>query len=292
MVQLNMPLNLPASRIKTPRLLLQQDWPAVLRRAYLPEHLPGLMTSIPGTEAWLLGGYLSYTKASRAVFIGYPLNGPFVPTACQRALEVLIAANGPETIWYIGPELPPEFWPATCLGESQSDQYFTLELENVLVKGALLRVIRQAGERLVLRTTRDFTEEHESLVGEFMERQALPPLVSELYRSMPAYVEANPTARVLEARDRAGCLTAVFVVELAAGGFDACVLGCYSRRVYVPYASDLLFYEMIVQARQRGKKTINLGLGVNDGIRRFKTKWGARPMVPYEFCEYRLLSQA
>jgi hypothetical protein len=40
-------------------------------------------------------------------------------------------------------------------------------------------------------------------------------------------------------------------------------------------------------AREYGKGYINLGLGVNPGIRRFKEKWGGKPSLPYEFCEYR-----
>jgi hypothetical protein len=33
------------------------------------------------------------------------------------------------------------------------------------------------------------------------------------------------------------------------------------------------------------KRYIHLGLGVNEGIRRFKAKWGGRPTHPYQMCE-------
>jgi hypothetical protein len=39
--------------------------------------------------------------------------------------------------------------------------------------------------------------------------------------------------------------------------------------------------------REHGKDIINLGLGVNEGIRRFKEKWGGVPFLNYEFCEHR-----
>jgi hypothetical protein len=42
---------------------------------------------------------------------------------------------------------------------------------------------------------------------------------------------------------------------------------------------------MIELTREHGKNTINLGLGVNEGIRRFKEKWGGIPFLDYEFCE-------
>ena len=93
------------------------------------------------------------------------------------------------------------------------------------------------------------------------------------------------TSCLLNARDARGRLAAFFVVELAAEQFDTHVLGCYSKKNYAPHASDLLFAEMIRFARERGKPGINLGLGVNAGIRRFKMKWGGEPYLPYEFCE-------
>jgi hypothetical protein len=42
---------------------------------------------------------------------------------------------------------------------------------------------------------------------------------------------------------------------------------------------------MIKLTQEQGKDIINLGLGVNAGIRRFKEKWGGIPYLNYEFCE-------
>jgi hypothetical protein len=38
---------------------------------------------------------------------------------------------------------------------------------------------------------------------------------------------------------------------------------------------------MIACARSRGKSNLQLGLGVNPGIRRFKQKWGGQPFLDY-----------
>ena len=42
---------------------------------------------------------------------------------------------------------------------------------------------------------------------------------------------------------------------------------------------------LLDEARARGQTRMNLGLGVNEGISRFKQKWGGLPYLPYEFCE-------
>ena len=118
-----------------------------------------------------------------------------------------------------------------------------------------------------------------------MERVELPPLVAGLYESLPDYIAGCETSLLLNARDAQEKLSAFFVVECAAKRFDIYVLGCHSKKNYVSHASDLLFHEMIAHTRESGKPEINLGLGVNRGIRRFKTKWGGKPYLAYEFCE-------
>ena len=39
---------------------------------------------------------------------------------------------------------------------------------------------------------------------------------------------------------------------------------------------------MVRLAQAEGKRYLNLGLGINPGIRRFKEKWGAAAFLPYE----------
>ena len=41
------------------------------------------------------------------------------------------------------------------------------------------------------------------------------------------------------------------------------------------------FFEMVNLALIKGKKAVNLGLGINNGIRRFKEKWGGAPFLIY-----------
>jgi hypothetical protein len=102
---------------------------------------------------------------------------------------------------------------------------------------------------------------------------------------MPHYVPHSKSSLVLNARNKKGMLSAFYVVDLAADDFAVYLLGCHSKKNYVSHASDLLFYHMIELARESGKKTIHLGLGVNEGIKRFKEKWGGVPSLRYEFCE-------
>ena len=85
---------------------------------------------------------------------------------------------------------------------------------------------------------------------------------------------------ILEARKNKE-LAAFNIVDLGAADYAFYMFSFRSEKMQVPGASDLLFHEMVKLAQAEGKKTVNLGLGVNAGIRRFKEKWGGVPFLPY-----------
>ncbi|MGC8781731.1 MAG: TraB/GumN family protein, partial [Anaerolineae bacterium] len=256
----------------------------MLARACVPEQIPALMAGISGARPFLVDGYLCFAKENWLIFVGYPLDGRFAIERCAAAVAQARARHRPAVLWFIGPEIPADL-AAGCRAR-QSDVYYRLDLP-VQVSSALRREVRVAATVLAVCVGRAFTAEHIALAAELMDRADLSPMVAALYRAMPDYVARSPSAAVLDARDAAGRLAAFYVIEEAAPSFDVYVLGAYSRRVYVPHASDLLCATMIERAQAAGKGWINLGLGVNPGIRRFKEKWGGRPFLAYEFCEWR-----
>jgi len=256
----------------------------ILRKAYIPEHIVGLMTSISGAEAFLKNGFLYYVKNQWATVVGYPLEGTFSVHDFEAFVHDL-TGNVPCTTWWImAPQLPETFIREAT--EKEFDEYYTLSLDAYTVKKGLHKKVEEARASIAYERSRTFTHEHETLVQEFIRREELNDRVRELYLSMPRYMATNKTGFVLDGRSRDGRLVAFYILELGAKDFAAYILGCHSKRHYIPHASDLLFYEMVNIARNEGKKVLNLGLGVNSGIRRFKRKWGGIPSLTYEFCEY------
>ncbi len=257
----------------------------ILTKAYVPEHVVSLMSAISGGQSFLIDEYLVFARDNWLILVGYPLDGDFVQENCGAVVERAVEALQPEYLWFIGPQVPDVLL-STCTARS-SDEYLQLDLEHTKITPALQRQVQKAAQALIVERGQAYTGEHEALAAEFMRRQRLPEMVAELYRSMPEYLRRSSSACVLSARTLKGKLSAFYVVEQAADKFDAYVLGCYSRNYYVSHASDLLFFELIELTRQHGKTLINLGLGVNQGIRRFKRKWGGVPYLKYEFCEVR-----
>jgi len=263
--------------------MTHQDEEYVFTKAYVPEHIVSLMVLISKGEPFLIEDHLIFVKDNWLILVGYPLDGNFFQERCERILKQAVGTFRPEYLWFIGPEIPASL--LDSCKEKQTDQYYRLDLEQIKLKPSLQRAADKASKELTVERSHSISKEHETLIAELLKREKLPPRIKELYRAMPDYVAHSSSASVLNARDKNGKLCAFYVVELAAKKFSTYVLGSHSKKHYVPHASDLLFLEMIKLTREHGKKIINLGLGVNQGIRRFKEKWGGIPFLSYEFCE-------
>ncbi len=263
--------------------MTHQDEEYVLTAAYVPEHIVSLMVLISKGEPFLIEDHLSFVKDNWLILVGYSLDGNFFQERCEKILKQAVETFRPEYLWFIGPEIPASL--LDSCKERETDRYYRLDLEQLKLKSSLQRAADKASKELTVERAHSISKEHEALIGELLKREKLPPRIKELYRAMPDYVAHSSSASVLNARDKNGKLCAFYVVELGAKNFSTYVLGSHSKKHYVPHASDLLFLEMIKLTYEHGKNIINLGLGVNQGIRRFKEKWGGVPFLSYEFCE-------
>jgi len=266
------------------KMVTREEEEYILTQAYVPEHVVSLMGSISKGEPFLVENYLLFTKDNWLIFIGYSLDRHFDQERCEAILKRMVGSFHPEYLWFIGPEIPPSLL-GSCT-ERQKDEYYVLEIQDKRPKPSLQHIAEKVSETLRVDQSQFFSKEHQALVTEFLKREKLSPQLKELYLAMPQYVSQSKDAWLLNARDKKGRLSAFYVIDQSAEEFMTYVIGCHSKKNYIPHASDLLFFEMIRHTRNSGKKKIHLGLGVNEGIRRFKKKWGGVPYLNYECCEY------
>ncbi len=247
--------------------------------AYVPEHVIPLMVGISQAEPFLQEDHLFFLKDDWMIFVGYPLGREFQEEAFSRVLNKMQQRFQPATIFFIAPGIPRSLFPR--VQKRETDEYYKLEPRRSGIKRSLQREVEKAALLLRVERNREWSAEHTALTREFLEKENLTPRVRELYLRMPQVLAHSETSMALSARDSNGNLSAFFVIELGAKRFATYVVGCYSQSQYVSHASDLLFQELIRIAREQEKDYIHLGLGVNEGIRRFKKKWGGVPDLPY-----------
>lgn len=264
-------------------MITSEEEQTILARAYVPEHSVELVTGISGGEPFLLEEYFCCRTERSLIVVGYPLEQDFELGRFERFLDRAIKFFQPARVSLIAPRAPMSF--RSALVERETDSYYTLQLPAPLPGGTLGRVVRKGRETGSVEHAKELTEAHRDLAREFLERIDQPPRISELLWRMWDYVQVAKDGLVLNAWDRNGRLAAFFVVDFAPKDFATYITGCHSKRNYLPGASDVLVSEIINLSTKSGKRFIHLGIGVNNGIRRFKEKWGGLPTLPYELCE-------
>jgi hypothetical protein len=264
-------------------MITSEEEKYILTKAYIPEHIVGLMTRVSAGEPFLIEHYLCCRKDDWIIVVGYPLHHDFLMNEFETVINKIIKTFRPKYASLIAPELPPSL--ATSCRERESDHYYTLDINNTNIRSPLRRIVKKATENLTVERSTRLREAHNELTQEFIERARPPVRIRQLFSKMPQYVGHSSNSVVLNAWDKRSNLAAFYIVDLAAKDFSTYVIGCHSKKNYVLGASDLLFFEMIKMSTEYDKNYIHLGLGVNKGIRQFKEKWGGKPTRRYEMCE-------
>jgi hypothetical protein len=87
------------------RMITDEQEEYVLNRAYIPEHVVGLMTRVSGAEPFLMEGYFYCRKRDWAIVVGYPLQRDFrVGVPLITGIGEMLQAGG-YRIWGQGSSL-------------------------------------------------------------------------------------------------------------------------------------------------------------------------------------------
>ena len=255
-------------------MLTEKDRRYIHERAHIPEHLPGYVQAVADAEPHLTGEYLSFTRKHHLTFIGYPLR-----TSADDAHSVyqdVCRRFRPKTVSLIAPHIWIKNEPLDIQGE---DVYYRLDLPVRTIRPDVAYMVRRA-KRDVHIKEEDFTGDHKKLITTFLSTREFPGALQTIYKRIPIYIKQSSTVRLLGAHS-GGRLVAFNVLDLGSADYAFYLFNIRSHRDHIPGASDLLFHEMVRLAEGHGKRALNLGLGINAGIRRFKEKWGGRPFLPY-----------
>ncbi|MCP4626939.1 MAG: hypothetical protein GY850_26030 [bacterium] len=256
-------------------MLSDQERKWIYRHAYLPEHLPDYVGAVSGAEPFLHRNYLYFLGKKHLIFNGYPLDSDSDPPS--QIYDFICERFQPTTVAVIA---SPIWLPAEQYEHQTVDSYYRLDLPLTSIDAAVAYMLRRAQRDLQVVSHGRFGKEHKKIIKAFLADHSLHRRQKYLFKHIPQYLKASDSAVLIEARKETE-LVAFNIVDLGAADYAFYLFSFRSSKINVPGASDLLLHEMVNQAQTKGKKAVNLGLGVNAGIRRFKEKWGGVPFLPY-----------
>jgi hypothetical protein len=247
-------------------------------QAYIPEHLPEYGGVISQTEPLLEDDFLFYAGKGFLIFVAYPLSKKFIKKEAEKILHKMIKRFQPAQVAILGPEIP-----LARVNLVQEDAYFKLDLANLSIPGKVKNMIKRAHKEIQVEMSREFKDEHQQLINEFLHTHPLDEATKYIYQRIPRYLAATSSAYLFNARNGPGNLVAFDVAEFGAQAYAFYMFNFRSTRYHVPGTSDLLLHSIIKEAQERGKTFINLGLGINGGVTFFKKKWGGVPFLQYKY---------
>jgi hypothetical protein len=229
----------------------------------------------------MAGPYVFYKRQDHLAFIGYPLEGAFERASAQRAIDGAVKEIRPRVVSIIAPEAG--LVAGSEMAESGSDHYFNLPAHGVHIPPKTRTMIRRAAREVSVAVGRRWTDGHGELVEAFLRSRPLDEGTRSIYEKVGAYVSSCPSALLFEARAPDGRLVAFDVADFGSLTYAFYMFNFRSQDGAVPGASDLLLEAVVAVAREQGKEYVNLGLGINAGVRFFKNKWGAMPFLGYAY---------
>ena len=250
----------------------------VTAAAVVPEQVVGYVNAVAGSKPRMFGSCVGYSSGEALVLVGYPLHDPLDGTAMAAAVDLALETPGLERITVIGPSRPPQ---APEKSAAAGDHYYALPLPEPAAGPKLRNLLRRAGREVRLVCGRRFENDHAALVQRYLDERPLAAGTRQIFRRLANYVEASAASLIVSARRPDGRLAAFSVGEF--GSLSTAVfMVCFRDPALAPPGSaDFTLSGLLQEARQRGQSRLNLGLGVSEGIRFFKRKWGAEPFLPY-----------
>lgn len=250
----------------------------VTAAAVVPEQVVGYVNAVAGSKPRMFGSCVGYSSGAEVILVGYPLHDPLDGAAMAAAVDLAIQTAELERITVIGPVRPPQ---APETNETVKDQYYALPLPEPDAGQKLKNLLRRAGRDVQLVSGRRFENDHAALVQRYLEERPLAAGTRQIFRRLANYIEASSGSLIVSARRPDGRLAAFAVGEFASLTTAFFMFSFRDPNLAPPGSADLTLSGLLQEAGQRGQTRMNLGLGVSDGIRFFKRKWGAEPFLPY-----------
>jgi hypothetical protein len=257
----------------------------IWEQGYVPEHVPGYATAVSGADPFLSGPYLCYLKQDHLIFVGYRLPRSEESGDMVEELDRAVRSCRPHFLTVLGES--PSTLPLQVL-KDEADWHYRIDFAQWRLTQNTRNMISRAGRELAVEVGKALGPAHMDLIATFAATHQIDLQTELLHGSIPHYLASSPTVLAFTARERGGGIAAFDIAEFGSRDYAFYMFNFRCRKRNVPGASDLLLHEIIEQARGQGKRFLNMGLGINDGVSFFKKKWGAEPFLPYRYRLYAL----
>ncbi|MFO7729055.1 MAG: hypothetical protein R6X11_12075 [Desulfonatronovibrio sp.] len=250
---------------------------------YVPEHIPEYFCPFSDAEPFQDEDLVYYLHSGTIHIIAYPLNSEASVQSIEDHVIELVSKLKPSLIKVISP-LRLNI-PAYKCTSYENDFYFCLELSKISKNAKLRNMFKRASQSVYIRKVDTFTREHLRVLESFIRKKNFDREKTVFFHRLPDYLWQSGGSILVEARLRKdNSLTGFSVFHCGPGPYGFYLFNItHAESEKIPGINDLMLEQAINEINNQGKYFMNMGLGVNPGIEKFKAKWGAVPFLPYYY---------
>lgn len=250
----------------------------VTAQAVVPEQVLPYVQAVADSKPRIAGDCVGYLSEGTFVLVGYPLQDPLDEKAVRRSLEVVMRMPGLRKVIFIGPCDPPGI---SGVLSGARDAYYALPIPPPPPGQKLRNLLKRATREVSIERGGLPDHEHLAMIQDFLASHPVSPETRHIFSRLTRYLEISPTSLLLSGRLVNGRLAGFVVGEYASLTTAFFMFSFRNPELAPPGTSDLLLSGLLDEALKRGQVQMNMGLGINRGIRFFKEKWGAFPYLPH-----------
>ncbi len=254
-------------------------------QALTPDQLLCYVSAVSGLQSELVGDYLIHTQNNNAILIGYNLQNANNTDALESVIEQIMQRHTIQNITVLAP-VRPKNAPNSAIS-TEEDAYWFLPLPLTTIKSKVRNMLARAKDKVIITQKSGqgaWTGAHHALMLQHIKNKSMNAAHSQILQSLERYLLTNPQAMLFSAYEKESeQLLACTIADFSSfsTAFYMFAFREEDAEQKVPGVADTVLFALLEEANNRGYSQCNLGLGINDGIRFFKKKWGAKPSLPF-----------
>lgn len=254
--------------------------------AIMPEQLIEYVRAVSALQSREIEGSVLHYHGTAGVLAAYPQNiyesSTLLETRIDNVIDKAVKNFNLRRLTVLAPCLPIKIPSNATI---KKDSYWFMNVPSCAPSQKIRNLIRRARREIAIETANGenaWTKEYYELIEYFASRKksALEKGALHIFGNLKKYLGASPETILFSARAASGNLAGCAIADFTALE-TAFYMFAFRAPDAPPGTADALLFEIIREAKARGHKNINLGLGIDAGVEFFKKKWGATPLLPY-----------
>ncbi len=261
-------------------------------QAITPDQLLGYVSAVSGAQSELMDDYVIHKQGENTILIGYSLQNPHNTDSLNSCIEKLISKPDATNISVLAP-MRPSIAPEHAISTEQ-DAYWILPLPAPKLTVKVRNMLARSSREIYITKTNGsgaWTGEHQEMMLAYIRNKGMEAALCSILQRLGTYLITTPQVELFSAYAK----DSNELLACSLGDFSsfstAFYMFAFRQEHASPGVADAVFFELLNEAQNRGHSQCNLGLGINDGIRFFKKKWGALPTLPFVQTTWQIKSQ-